>query len=1344
MRPKPIHISEIMGRVHAAIITIRHDEYDAVESRLEDPISVDGGNNNYEVATLQPDHGGPISVALTRCVHQGNLSAQAVANNIIQDLDPAWLLLVGIAGGVPDNDFSLGDVILASALHDFSFGAAAQDGRRTYQIGGGPMHAEVERFLQTKIGGRNRDRLIDLAGFRTRDEFLNHPAVFLPGKDLPASLYGEPDFQAKSFDTISRRFAGGTRSGGVRVWSGPCANGDLLVKDTALLATWQQSARQIVEVETELAGVYEAARKAGRQNYPVFAIRGLSDIVGLKRNPDWTQYACDSAAAFACAILRSGFIEFSKNLPNAQIGSPQTGGVTPVSRSYTAPKIAAGILQSDLFATLRDLLKATSPPSAECLRDQWQHYLRAHWPPLAAEALPELLTPPTPQIEALLTAYEWALAAHDETLPPAKSPASTYVEACAASLRGAGSDTVVPFALIDESGSSVVLEFVFETHLSEGCGLFCHPSSSSCEVMLGQHFVQGLLRAWSLSAPLFGESDRTVFWSVRRADGSSGLPSFVDGDDASANGAAFLAFWHVRRGLRPDQDVYIVAECQVDGSVRPVSGLSAKITAIKQHRDSLKQEAPATIVIAATITNRTRQDDIAIARASTWADVKIVATTAELSAVRSCTAVAVIAYMEHLAQTLDETPWTRDGKIVHLSDVHVAPQVWKDEYSFYPAVEDERGGSESDWRPAGYDPAGADREVAPRVKQQRQKIRVPWITEFQRPQQQQHPMVVIGGPGFGKTSLLRWTAREMVLESLAALNARTKTPSEVRWPIITDLAAWLGQTGRPRESLQESALAFAPLPEGCPVLRQQALAHVMKSRLLDHEEYTHLFLDALDQVPVAQLQLLRERLRELGSVAPRIVFSTREAALTTHLPLLSIPRLTILEAAALSTEDARALAAKWLDSKLATRLEAHLRAQPALSVVADSPLLLTLACGIVARSPKAELPETAAYLYRALMQSLARGEWRDVRTNAADKDPDALLARLHPMAWRLFSREAGINLFRRDTLIRALNADSGPGNAQADAALNELSHLGFLEGSGHSQDEPQYQFRHTTFLEFLAAAHLAAEINAEGWIQARVSHWHRDNGWQPIKVSEMLDTSAFERSWEPLFTFTIGLLVQPRPLLEMLADRGKDDHYRHRLRLFYLCCGALATSKEDGLESVLETGLRELRILGLKTVRRMPEMREQWLANVKVIANLPKTGRQLTGILVTVARYHSETHFGGAERIPEALSRPASKKGAENCLTAILALCIEPDAHIHGYEAADKLVTIATQYGLPEFLRQMLAVIEDARDRPWLQITLARSLLRCEEIDVADRAVDVLVAIAENQQLDRASSGVAT
>lgn len=51
----------------------------------------------------------------------------------------------------------------------------------------------------------------------------------------------------------------------------------------------------------ESAGLYKAAH--GR--VPFLAIRGISDIVGFKRDPGWTSYACHTAAAFTRAFLRA-------------------------------------------------------------------------------------------------------------------------------------------------------------------------------------------------------------------------------------------------------------------------------------------------------------------------------------------------------------------------------------------------------------------------------------------------------------------------------------------------------------------------------------------------------------------------------------------------------------------------------------------------------------------------------------------------------------------------------------------------------------------------------------------------------------------------------------------------------------------------------------------------------------------------------------------------------------------------------------------------------------------------------------------------------------------------------
>jgi nucleoside phosphorylase len=88
------------------------------------------------------------------------------------------------------------------------------------------------------------------------------------------------------------------------VTSRPVASSDVLVKSATELQQWQESARSVAAVEMELGGVYEAARQAHKQ-YPVLAIRGISDVVGYKRDDEWTKYACNTAAAFAVALLRS-------------------------------------------------------------------------------------------------------------------------------------------------------------------------------------------------------------------------------------------------------------------------------------------------------------------------------------------------------------------------------------------------------------------------------------------------------------------------------------------------------------------------------------------------------------------------------------------------------------------------------------------------------------------------------------------------------------------------------------------------------------------------------------------------------------------------------------------------------------------------------------------------------------------------------------------------------------------------------------------------------------------------------------------------------------------------------
>jgi len=117
-------------------------------------------------------------------------------------------------------------------------------------------------------------------------------------------FYGDDDWKESVRQKVRRHFARAPRP--PLAITGAIASSDRLIKDDETLSVWLKIARQVVAVEMESAGIYKATH--GR-NVPFLAIRGISDMVGFKRDPDWTAYACETAAAFARAFLLTRPIE---------------------------------------------------------------------------------------------------------------------------------------------------------------------------------------------------------------------------------------------------------------------------------------------------------------------------------------------------------------------------------------------------------------------------------------------------------------------------------------------------------------------------------------------------------------------------------------------------------------------------------------------------------------------------------------------------------------------------------------------------------------------------------------------------------------------------------------------------------------------------------------------------------------------------------------------------------------------------------------------------------------------------------------------------------------------------
>jgi nucleoside phosphorylase len=286
---------EYKGKVDFAIITIRSDEYRAVLKRFPTQI-IARGEWDYSISQLQSFDGHAYTVAVVRCLRQGTNYAQRVTSDLIADLNPKWILTVGIAGGVPDSDFTLGDVIVSTHVYDLTVTAQNSDGSTEYSISGGPVPREVERVL---------------ASLEARADFVENWNKAIgcrrPTIDINKQAdSGDTDYQNRVAQSLHRHFVEHRRKTPIFA-ARPVVSSNALMKAPDIVRTWLKFARHFAAIDMEFAGVYQAARRLGK-DYAVATIRGISDIVGLPRDERWTKYACHSAAAFVHALIKYGHV----------------------------------------------------------------------------------------------------------------------------------------------------------------------------------------------------------------------------------------------------------------------------------------------------------------------------------------------------------------------------------------------------------------------------------------------------------------------------------------------------------------------------------------------------------------------------------------------------------------------------------------------------------------------------------------------------------------------------------------------------------------------------------------------------------------------------------------------------------------------------------------------------------------------------------------------------------------------------------------------------------------------------------------------------------------------------
>lgn len=292
-------------QVDFGIITIREDEFRACLNVFPEGDDVNL-KRYYRLTSLTNNEGVVNTIAIVRCSEQGTGEAQNITRDMIDDLNPKWIMVVGIGGGLPDSEISLGDVVLSSEIKDLCLEAKIE-GRSEYAVKSFRSHKDIKKLIT------------HLPAYEKKIKGWSNKLDLTPKVSFKKSnFYGDKDWVERVRGSLNGKFnASGKSKRNPKVIVGPIISSDRLIKDTEILAEWKKFIRDATAVEMEAAGVYRAAEMS-EKNYPVLAIRGISDIVGFKRDPLWTEYACNVAASFSKKLIMLNPLGYKKD-PNQNV-----------------------------------------------------------------------------------------------------------------------------------------------------------------------------------------------------------------------------------------------------------------------------------------------------------------------------------------------------------------------------------------------------------------------------------------------------------------------------------------------------------------------------------------------------------------------------------------------------------------------------------------------------------------------------------------------------------------------------------------------------------------------------------------------------------------------------------------------------------------------------------------------------------------------------------------------------------------------------------------------------------------------------------------------------------------
>ncbi len=210
-----------------------------------------------------------LRVAVLELGAMGNLVSLHACSEVIRQLQPHFVMLVGICGGISGSvdDYQLGDIVVSDRVF--------------YYEPAKTKPAEQE------------NRGLDYASFRRGDEYEESALLrlALETQSLPKS----------SIRRIEKPWPGDEPERHLPlVKGGDICSGEKVIASSEHAEKLRGHFPSVVSIEMEAAGIAFSCERAG---IPFLVVKAVSDFANADKNDSYNEYACASAAAFAVTFL---------------------------------------------------------------------------------------------------------------------------------------------------------------------------------------------------------------------------------------------------------------------------------------------------------------------------------------------------------------------------------------------------------------------------------------------------------------------------------------------------------------------------------------------------------------------------------------------------------------------------------------------------------------------------------------------------------------------------------------------------------------------------------------------------------------------------------------------------------------------------------------------------------------------------------------------------------------------------------------------------------------------------------------------------------------------------------